>query len=931
MKFILKRLYPSKYRISDARKNGTINLCSSLFTTTFLLSFLAIPAKAEGSKDLVENGGDRPYTEWSTATSAGIERKTRLKVFVKSGETINLGSSVDNSFDNKDIVLRSPSGIEQICDVLISGEGFIDTVAKETAGPLPNVGGYTPCTFTATETGIYEVEFHAPKNSGDPPIRSATAQFPTVNSQGQAVAAWDITVRDSGGDATMGRVFTNYVAMNMGGSGQSLNSEFFIQTKDGFLYRTAMNGVDPFGFIFFGNSRGFIDKTDNSTLYHSANAGKNNFTLDSFQGNVEVQRPDVPDTLTNITHLIFFNSPDPETLDELGIPRTPAIPATPTKFKFTGGNGGSGNQTFVGVGGNFSFDSISAGSYEIIIDTDEDGIFDPSKDRVLQNIATVGSNVVSWDGQDANGNNLGPRANNDPYSARIRLRTGEYHFPMLDAESNPTGFVIEMQNPPTAFPTGFNEFTVYYDDENYTTSNGINVSLDGNGASNPRNAATGIDSSTGTHRFSGGYGDFKGIDTWSYFPSEGTSANLIITNDKSANVQGIKSVRFLEDKDNSGTVTVGDTVEYTITYSNNAPEASTDANNFVIQDDLPPQLTYNSSQIVSQTTGNDIQLNTSYNGSGALTNSGTLRVNDEITIKIVATINNRNSGNPISNQANATFNTPDNPAATGNALTDADSAGVIQDNPPSEGNAFKQIDDDSQNTGNDPSNTGDDESTIINVEESPVVSGSPKILLVKRITAINGVDINNFIDDPNTIDDNNSNWPDSDPSSTNRNNFLRGAINGGSVAPDDELEYTIYFLSMGETDASKLKICDLIPNHTTFIPTAFNGSTPTDGGLNTANLGIAISLDNTNFSQNPTAFLTNIADSDRGEFFAAGKTLSMDCSGSNNGVNSNGAVIVNIVNKDNADQDIIPTANVNQTQAKPASSYGFIRFKVKVN
>ncbi len=132
---------------------------------------------------------------------------------------------------------------------------------------------------------------------------------------------------------------------------------------------------------------------------------------------------------------------------------------------------------------------------------------------------------------------------------------------------------------------------------------------------------------------------------------------------------------------------------------------------------------------------------------------------------------------------------------------------------------------------------------------------------------------------------------------------------------------------MGETDASKLKICDLIPTYTSFIPTAFNGLTPTDGGLITANLGIAIALDNTNYPNNPTAYITNVADSDRGELFPPGTTPSMSCNGSNN----NGAVVVNIVNKDNVNQDIIPTANVDQTQNKPTSSYGFIRFKVKVN
>ncbi len=252
----MKSLFNYLREISTARSAKGKIKNKSLASLALILctwGYLAAPAQAEGSKELVQNGGNRPYTEWSTSTTANIERKTKLKVFVKSGETINLGSSVHNSSDSKDIVLRSPSGTEQIFDVKTSGEGFINTVAKETAGPLPNAGGYNPYTFTATETGIYEVEFHAP-GSGNPSPRSVTAQFPTNevnngNKQGPSVAAWDITVRD-GNVTKNGRVFTNYVAMNMGGNDQSLNSEFFIQTKDGFLYRTAMNGVDPLRFYF---------------------------------------------------------------------------------------------------------------------------------------------------------------------------------------------------------------------------------------------------------------------------------------------------------------------------------------------------------------------------------------------------------------------------------------------------------------------------------------------------------------------------------------------------------------------------------------------------------------------------------------------------------------------------------------------------------
>ncbi len=114
------------------------------------------PSWAEGSKELISNGGYRPYLEWSDLTAGGIVRKTTLKVYVEAGETVNLGSSVTTSFSNpQDIVYRSPFGGQNAsCDVLATGFGFIDTLAKETAGPSPNSGGYTPCSFVATETGI---------------------------------------------------------------------------------------------------------------------------------------------------------------------------------------------------------------------------------------------------------------------------------------------------------------------------------------------------------------------------------------------------------------------------------------------------------------------------------------------------------------------------------------------------------------------------------------------------------------------------------------------------------------------------------------------------------------------------------------------------------------------------------------------------------
>ncbi len=192
-------------------------------------------------------------------------------------------------------------------------------------------------------------------------------------------------------------------------------------------------------------------------------------------------------------------------------------------------------------------------------------------------------------------------------------------------------------------------------------------------------------------------------------------------------------------------------------------------------------------------------------------------------------------------------------------------------------------------------------------------AATAKLLLVKRITAINGVNLIGFIDDPNTTDDNESNWPV--PAAT----YLRGAIDGGVVQPGDEVEYTIYFLSQGSTDITNVNICDLVPSNTTFIPSAFNNSTPRDGSLPEADLGIALALNSVSLPITPTMYLSNAADGDRGEFFLPGKTPPVACSGSND----NGAVVVNVVKSPTT----LPHATASGT---PSNSYGFIRFRARV-
>lgn len=193
-------------------------------------------------------------------------------------------------------------------------------------------------------------------------------------------------------------------------------------------------------------------------------------------------------------------------------------------------------------------------------------------------------------------------------------------------------------------------------------------------------------------------------------------------------------------------------------------------------------------------------------------------------------------------------------------------------------------------------------------------TGKPHLILVKRITRINSQNLTDIVDGRSDVSPNAANYvaspydTDDDSSNTWPTNYLRGLINAGIVKPGDELEYTIYFLSNGLGNATSVQICDLVPVSSTFIPTAFNGMTPNDGGLPGADQGIALALN----SSTPTVYLSNVQDADRGRFYPAKEPVPSSC-----GTNTNGAVVVNITRSPD-----LPTL--------VKDFYGFVRFSAKV-
>jgi uncharacterized repeat protein (TIGR01451 family) len=182
-----------------------------------------------------------------------------------------------------------------------------------------------------------------------------------------------------------------------------------------------------------------------------------------------------------------------------------------------------------------------------------------------------------------------------------------------------------------------------------------------------------------------------------------------------------------------------------------------------------------------------------------------------------------------------------------------------------------------------------------------------KVLLIKRITAINSTPLTTVVNDPNSTDDNHPNWAA---------NYLKGAINGGNVKPGDEIEYTIYFMNTGDSYAKDIKICDrLLPRQ------SFQANKYATGAGIQLKLGLETALN-----------LTNIADPiDRGQFLAANTTPPETCKLPSGATNSNGTIIVDVTGNagtGNPELTQLPGATAPGT---PGESYGLIRFRTKVN
>jgi uncharacterized repeat protein (TIGR01451 family) len=499
-------------------------------------------------------------------------------------------------------------------------------------------GGYIPCHYAAPSTGIYNIAFLGPLGAASNTDGAVAADVGLAAAgdfnatQGTSIAAWDVTVRANLASTVniTGRVFTYYLALFTAGNGLPVNPTIYAVTRDAYKYRIDLRGMDPNGWLVYGNQVGFLDSDGTTPLYHDAvaNATGSPGQLTGIQGGVTLGLPTFP---------LFFEPPAAATIAALGIPAAPIAPIM-SAISFAGTV--AGNTSLVNQGGTFKFTTNVSGVYDIVIS--RDGLdFDPTNalNRSLRGVVnTAGVHTAVWDGLD-NSNTAFPVG---VYTAHVRLHGGEYHFPMIDVENDTLGGpTVTMLNAPGGVcpPLTGGCSGAFYDDRAYMTRNGTVVDSSNTvgtvlcGTTPPTtsfsNTITGFNSAGAQRAYgaasggnnnvpcTGNFGDAKGLDIWTYNLSNTIVAPLVIVA-AAADIRVRKSV-------SDPTPAVGANVTFTIAARNLGPN---DATGVQVRDLLPAGLAF-----VSATPSQG-----SYTPGTGVWDIGSLVLGATATLRIVATV-----------------------------------------------------------------------------------------------------------------------------------------------------------------------------------------------------------------------------------------------------------------------------------------------------
>jgi uncharacterized repeat protein (TIGR01451 family) len=931
------------------------------------------PSQAEGSKEMTSDvSGYRPWfnSPVGGALYQGVTQQLVANVYAEVGEIINVGSS-GIALNGATIILKSPNGTTYIATGS-GGLGIINNRAQEVAGPLPNIGGYTPYSHTvsANEAGVWQVTFISPGVNNLGALVNTTAWTRSGNQgTGSALVAWDVTVRNSGGTSIPGRAYLTNLGGDMGNYYPSvLKTDFYVLTKDGYVYQVNTNTLAPLVFNFFSNNKGFTS-TGNPT-YKSLNA------IPSIGTNIS--DPNATDSGTNITNKMFLNNPLLASLPTsashpvAGSTWLVDIPINPSISSFTYTRNVSAS------GGTFNFTANTVGSYSIEIDTNNNGSYTDAVDRNIQGLTLSAGNSYVWDGKDGAGKIVN---NPNTLTARVATRSGEVHFPVTDAESNPNGFIITRLN-----GIGAGDSTIYWDDTSISATIGT------------KNLAGATSSPSGAHSWgstgstqASEFGNNVGIDTWAFIPSTYSFTSVL----PAPSLGTCPATTYISQGINNSSIKLNSVdlqsgVLTPISASNFSAGVNAigfnqldgyiygmkaGSNNTVMKIDASG-VGYELGAITGLPLNDYIAGDIDANGilyvkSLAGTSAYGIDVNSASPtyLTLVKTITGLNtiSGTTAGVQDFAFHPT------NGKLYTIQGSTGkVFEISWPTAGATVAAIVVDRGKPTNLPigiygaiyfasdgsmygysNGTAGSNNGAIYRMTNVVGTGLPvatplttsatgisntdgarcplapsvlppapaDVLLLKRITAINGLSTNpndNTTSLTGVLVD--ANW---------KTDYVVGATDGGPVKPGDTIEYTIYYLNNGGRNAKSVRICDRLNADQTFYPDTYPNSTFIQN--NTTNPNSPGSGMQVQKGMSAALTLTNTSDSDGGQFVAAtGTALPTNCNSVAGAPNNDyGALILDLVTSPGSPN---LTALPGKTgQGSPNDSFGFWRFITKVN
>jgi len=436
----------------------------------FALSLAPAPAAGEGTQEIGKNH------DLYTTTLLGVD-------ILNVGEVINIsvGKDIAPSTSTVQVIVKDPSGAH------VTGSPFsVGYYVNGRKGYLYYPGKLPPATITnplkvvTKTTGKYTVQFSCLLGYVDP---------------------FDITVTPN----TTTKVTPPKPALpgRLHSSKWSFNANYYSAKTNANIYILAplAGGADFTWLLQFRGLAGY-------TFDLSANS----VGLPAPKSNTSQKRS-------------LASAPQPEYDVYLNLPAKAKGGSTaPALAGFKWAGKGSCAEAYPGMQGVFSFGSSMAASYQLVLDTDKDGKYDPGTDKVvLTGKAKQGINNVTWNAKDS----LGVPVTPGSYKAGLSLLTGAVHFVADDIETSNPGLRFFKVNPPKATTTPASAL-MYWDDTRINTYPAMAIkpaSTLATGLASGAFGTTALCSKSGViganahcwGNFSGtGPGDNTYIDTWAY-------------------------------------------------------------------------------------------------------------------------------------------------------------------------------------------------------------------------------------------------------------------------------------------------------------------------------------------------------------------------------------------------------------------------------